>query len=349
MDNKRNIKSSLYLIVERIMNGILEGIKKKGESNLNIQTGGETKNAFQLDKKQMDKISRNNPELDEIYAKLDEFDDSIMNIALSISQNMINKFIELLLYYTGNQNLINTSGGEMNVELKKKILLLADILNNISNDPEILEAISEIFKAITILMLDIIDEIKPELDLILDDALEMTYEMGMKAAHSFATTGIAMIKLVINESIPIIGPLVSAIHSFMVALGSLIEIYNIYVARTSNHAVRGTTLYFDTRDKIKKGLININQAVSNMSTTYKNTVNKVGTKVGTKVGNTMNGGSNYHKTNKQINPKILKNENRLKKTMKIFQNTLSRVNYSNYGNGNDKCKGKHKGKTRKRR
>jgi hypothetical protein len=349
MDNKQNIKSSLFVIVERIMNGILEGVKKKGESNLNIQTGGETKNALQLNKKMMDKVSRNNPELEKIYAKLDEFDDTIMDTALTISQNMINKFLDLLLYYTGNQNLMNSSGGEINVELKKKILLLSEMLINISNDPEILEAISEIFKAITIMILDIIDEIKPELDLILDDVLDMAYEMGMKAAHSFTTTGIAMIKLVINESIPIVGPLISAAHSLMVALGSLIEIYNIYVARSSKHAIRGATMYYDTKDKINKGVENINQAVSNTKDAY----NNIGNKASSSISNMKGGSTSY----KKIKPKILKNESRLKKTMKLFQNTLPRVNYGNYsnnGNNGNYSKGYSKGrrsksKTRKQR
>jgi hypothetical protein len=327
-NESEGVKYSLFIILREVMNGITDGIKQLRKNNKKLVGGNTTnvpsnntfKNNIQtrLATQATNKESKDNPKLNETISKLNNFDDKILNLAFSMSQNIINEIIDILLYFTGNEDILNKSQLEINTELKKKILLVSTTLNNISNNPETLEAISEIFKAITILIIDIIDEIKPELDLIVDDVLGMTHDMGLKAAHSLTITGIAMLKLALNESVPFVGPLISAIHSLMNASSRLIEMYTIYVNRSSKHLVKGMNTYLDAKDKYENGKKNINKRIDNAQ----NTINKIFS---------MQGGNKHYKNNK---PKILKTKKRLRKTMKMFQNKSPRIKYSNFINNN---------------
>ena len=88
--------------------------------------------------------------------------------------------IELGMALTGEAQILNTPVDELSPELNKKILLLAGLLKEVSENPATREAVKEIAQAIAITIIEILDEIRPAVNEVTDKTLEMLDEVSMK-------------------------------------------------------------------------------------------------------------------------------------------------------------------------
>ena len=194
----------------------------------------------------------NRTALQDSYSKVSKLGHTAFKTGLLWTEKFINMMVDLSLDSLGEGDINNTSWEKLSPELNKKIVLFAGVLKELSENPATREAVKEIAQAITITMLEIMEEIKPELDKITDEALEMLDEMATKSVRGATGTAISIAQAFIAEI-----PWVGGIIDFMLAMGkgfnALMETYKVFVYRSSDMGVRGAKTYVKTEGTIEKG------------------------------------------------------------------------------------------------
>jgi len=252
--------------------------------------------------------------------------------------------IDLSLEMTGESKIGDTPWQELSPQLNKKLVLMAGLLKELSENPATREAVKEIAQAIAVTMIEIMKEIKPELDKVTDQALVMLDDVSEKAIRGAAKTGLSVIQAFVAEV-----PFWGGIFDFIIAIGkgfnAVMETYKVFVTKSSPMMVDTAKGYVKTEDTIERGKDRITNAYDKASDTLKESkdVSKVDSIEKNKTP--MKGG--MFSPDKKLKNKILKGGKRLKRTMKLFQDTVPRVKYShkNRIHKNDKSrrnKRKHK-------
>ena len=156
--------------------------------------------------------------------------DKAKNIGISLfktgvkwSEEFINQMLELSMEASGEGKILDTPLDELSPELNKKLLLLAGVLKELSTNPATKEAVKEIAKATGTTLVEIMEEIKPELDKVTDEALVLIKNVADKSARGATSTGVSVAQAVLAEI-----PWVGGIIDFFLALGkgynSLMEV-----------------------------------------------------------------------------------------------------------------------------
>jgi hypothetical protein len=212
------------------------------------------------------------------------------------------------------------------------------------------------------------EQIKPELDKVTDEAIAMIDQVAEKSARGTMATGVSVAQAFLAEI-----PWVGGIIDFFLAIGkgfnSLMEVAKTFSDKGGDLAVKNAKLAKGTEESLKAGIDRIETAVDKA----KNTLNEVqekkeipttgdiktpttSTSVNkmipeeqkkksleedrTKVG----GGKTEYTPNKQIKNKIQKAGKRLRKTLKIFNKTLPKMRYSLKRNNKRNAKKSQKNK-----
>ena len=232
------------------------------------------------------------------------------------SGDFVNNMIELGMLLTGEAHILNTPVDELSPELNKKILLLAGLLKEVSENPATREAVKEIAQAIAITIIEILDEIRPAVNEVTDKTLEMLDEVGVKSARGATATGISVAQAFIAEI-----PWVGGIIDLMIAMGKgfnvLMEAFQIIVDKGGPIGITGIQTAVDTKQTVEKGVDRIETAASSAMDAIK---------LDTKQESEQKGG--LYIPNKQLNSKIHRGGKRLRKTMKLFNSTLPMLKFS---------------------
>jgi len=139
------------------------------------------------------------------------------------SEEFINDMIDLSMELSGQGKILETPLDQLSPELNKKLLVIAGVLKELSTNPATREAIREIAEAIGISMIEIMEQIKPELDKVTDEAIAMIDQVAEKSARGTMATGVSVAQAFLAEI-----PWVGGIIDFFLAIGkgfnSLMEV-----------------------------------------------------------------------------------------------------------------------------
>ena len=130
----------------------------------------------------------------DIISKIKDMGEASIKTGIMWYANYINELIDRGMEFTGVHDILSTHINELSPALNKKIVLFAVVLNEISNNPATREAVKEIAEAIAITAVEILEEIRPELNKITDQSLEMFQEASYKAVRGATATGIGVAK-----------------------------------------------------------------------------------------------------------------------------------------------------------
>jgi hypothetical protein len=263
-------------------------------------------------------------------------------------QDFVNKMIDLTMNSVGENDILNKPIEELSPELNKKLLLLAGVLKEMSQNPATKEAIREIAEAIGISLIEIMEQIKPELDKVTTEAMELLDQVAEKSTRGATATGMSVIQAFIAE-IPYIGGIVD----FMLAIGkgfnAFMEVFRVFSEKGGDLAVTNAKVIKKTEDSVNNSIDRIETAVSNAKNTLKEADKET-------PNDNMTGGIykdkgkysefNDYIPNKKLRKQIIKGGNRLKKTLKMFNKTMPKMKYT-IKNINKKNKSKKHRKYRK--
>jgi len=412
--------SYVGVAVISLIGDILEGfgevtkrIKKDLESQ--IQTGGAETNSSEELKKQADNLNQVIGEAQKLIENLKkekisskslgpgtvqgEFKKGLnkaknMGIAafktgVKWSEQFINQMIDLSMEASGQGKLLNTPLDELSPELNKKLLLLAGVLKELSTNPATKEAVKQIAEAIGTSMVELMEQIKPQIEKVTDEAIAMIDQVAEKTARGSMATGVSVAQAFLAEI-----PWVGGIIDFFLAIGkgfnSFMEVVKTFSNKTGDLAVKNAKLVKGAEDSVKAGINRIQTALnkakqtleesqgkaeiptptteegikppitSDIETPTTATVKKKTTeeikkegeknaRLGTDKTSSQAGGSKReYIPDRKIRNKIQKAGKRLRKTLKIFNKTLPKLNYSLKINDKKHVKKTHKKKyTRK--
>ena len=182
------------------------------------------------------------------------------------------------------------------------------------------------------------EQIKPELDKVTDEAIAMIDQVAEKSARGTMATGVSVAQAFLAEI-----PWVGGIIDFFLAIGkgfnSLMEVAKTFSDKGGKLAVSNAKLAKGTEESLKAGIDRIETAVNKA----KNTLNEV--QKGSSLPTLQNGGNKTEYTpNKRITNNIQKAGKRLRKTLKIFNKTLPKMRYSLKQNNKRNAKKSQKNK-----
>ena len=374
------VGTAIITIIGDILYGFGKGVDLMKEG-IDKQTGGQS-TALSGDKKEISKtdVKNNTNKLSEVidkarnkanyqslgadanetlnksYTEAQRLGKTAFKTGLKWTEDFINMMIDLSLEMTGESKITDTPWQELSPQLNKKLVLTAGLLRELSENPATKEAVKEIAQAIAITMIEIMKEIKPELDKVTDQALVMLDDVSEKAIRGATKTGISVFQAFVAE-VPFWGGIIDFIIAIGKGFNAVMETYKVFISRSSPIMVDSAKGYVKTEDTIERGKDRIATAYDKAADTLKesneskekeakepkdivNDVSKVDN-----IEKSMKGG--MFTPDKKLKNKILKGGKRLRKTMKLFQNTVPRVKYSHKNkiyknNKSRKNKRKHK-------
>lgn len=372
--NVKYVGTAIITIIGDVLYGFGKGVELMKEG-IDKQTGGQSTTG---DKKEISKenVKNNTNKLSQVidkaknkanyqslgvdandtlnksYAEAQRLGKTAFKTGLKWTEEFINMMIDLSLEMTGESKIGDTPWQELSPQLNKKLVLIAGLLKELSENPATREAVKEIAQAIAVTMIEIMKEIRPELEKVTDQALVMLDDVSEKAIRGAAKTGLSVIQAFVAE-VPFWGGIVDFIIAIGKGFNAVMETYKVFVTKSSPMMVDTAKGYVKTEDTIEKGKDRITTAYDKAADTLKE-AKDVEKNIGGEVSKVdsieknktpMKGG--MFSPDKKLKNKILKGGKRLKRTMKLFQDTVPRVRYShkNRIHKNDKSrrnKRKHK-------
>lgn len=307
----------------------------------------------------------NRTALQDSYSKVSKLGHEAFKTGLLWTEKFINMMVDLSLDSLGQGDINNTSWEKLSPELNKKVVLFAGVLKELSENPATREAVKEIAQAVAISMLEIMEEIKPELNKITDEALEMLDEMATKSVKGATRTAMGVAQSFIAV-IPWIGGMINFVLAIGKGFNALMEVYKIYMYRSTDMGIQGVQTYIKTENTINKGKNRIEGAYDDAMNKIKESQNKIGDavaetkskiptvpkldvpkmdvpkvdvpkldvpkldvpKTSVETKKEMKGGKDRFIPNKNIGNKIIKGGKRLHKTMKLFHKTVPRIKFT---------------------
>ena len=217
----------------------------------------------------------NRTALQDSYSKVSKLGHEAFKTGLLWTEKFINMMVDLSLDSLGQGDISNTSWEKLSPELNKKVVLFAGVLKELSENPATREAVKEIAQAVAISMLEIMEEIKPELNKITDEALEMLDEMATKSVKGATRTAMGVAQSFIAV-IPWIGGMINFVLAIGKGFNALMEVYKIYMYRSTDMGIQGVETYIKTENTINKGKNRIEGAYDDAMNKIKESQNKIG-------------------------------------------------------------------------
>ena len=239
------------------------------------------------------------------------------------------KLVDAVMELTGEEDILNTPIDKLSPELNKKILVLAGVLKGVSTNPVTKQAVKEIAQSVAITMIEVLKEIRPEVNKVADQGTEMLEEVSEKFVAGATGTGISVIQAFLAE-IPFVGGMIDLFIAIGKGFNTLARTYKVFVDKSGKMVVTSAQTIKNTEDTAMKGKDRIMSAVENVT----NTINaeKQDSVVPTGSGNAtanMAGGAAIAKSVliARINSKIKRSDKRLRKTLKFFNETLPKLKF----------------------
>ena len=361
--NPRLTANNVGLAIVTIMSDVLNGFKEsitKVKSDISNQKGGnpnttntedmknisaeqlkqQADNLNNVIKKAQDKIEQLKSDIttnsygeqnqdantyDEVMSKSKEMGIAAFKTGVKWGEEIINNMIDFGMATMGETNILDTPLDQLSPELNKKLLLIAGVLKELSDNPATREAIKEIAKAIGTTVIEIMKEIKPELDKITDEALEMVDKVAEKSARGATATGISVSQAFLAE-VPFVGGVIDLMIAIGKGFNAFMEVYKTFVEKGGQATVTTAKAIKGTEDTVNQGINRIETAVNNATTTLKNAQQQQPNILPN--NNEMKGGTKEYIPNNILRNKIIKGGRRINKTMKLFHNTLPKIKYT---------------------
>lgn len=251
----------------------------------------------------------------DIISKIKDMGEASIKTGIMWYANYINELIDRGMEFTGVHDILSTPINELSPALNKKIVLFAVVLNEISNNPATREAVKEIAEAIAITAVEILEEIRPELNKITDKSLEMFQEASDKAVRGATATGIGVAKAGISE-MPF-GGVINLILAVGKGFNVLMELYEILVDKGGDIAVDTAKMAKGIKGKVNTG----KEQIEGLVRSANKKISEPDSEEDGPVKPLAGGGCK--KTNNGIN----KCGKRLRKTMKMFSSTLPKLQF----------------------
>jgi hypothetical protein len=255
---------------------------------------------------------------------------------------------------TGEANLLDTPLDELSPELNKKVLLLAGVLKELSTNPATKEAVKEIAQAVAVTMIEILKEIRPQVNKVADQGTEMLQEVSEKFVSGATSTGISVIQAFIAE-IPWVGGIVDLFIAIGKGFNTLTRTFKVFMEKSGPMVITSAQTIKDTEATAVKGKERILGAVDNAANTLKDANTNASTNASANTDSITSSPMTGGKYNmKPVHSKIQNGGKRLRKTMKMFHTTLPKLTFTSAnkphkGYGSRKSSRSDDKKTRKRR
>lgn len=247
-----------------------------------------------------------------------------LKMGIKWSGDIMIKLVDAVMELTGEEEILNTPIDKLSPELNKKILVLAGVLKGVSTNPVTKQAVKEIAQSVAITMIEVLKEIRPEVNKVADQGTEMMEEVSEKFVAGATGTGISVIQAFLAE-IPWVGGIIDLFIAIGKGFNTLARTYKVFVDKSGKMVVTSAQTIKNTEDTAMKGKDRIMNAVENVT----NTINATDS-VPTGSGNMAGGMATATATNiliARINSKIRNSDKRMRKTLKMFNETLPKLKF----------------------
>jgi len=238
------------------------------------------------------------------------------------------KLVDTVMDLTGEEDILNTPIDKLSPELNKKILVLAGVLKGVSTNPVTKQAVKEIAQSVAITMVEVLKEIRPEVNKVADQGTEMLEEVSEKFVTGATGTGISVIQAFLAE-IPWVGGIIDLFIAIGKGFNTLAKTYKVFVDKSGKMVVTSAQTIKNTEDTAMKGKDRIMSAVENVTNTInaekQDSVVPTGNATANMAGGMASGNTNILIA--RINSKIKRSDKRLRKTMKLFSETLPNLKF----------------------
>ena len=280
-----------------------------------------------------------------VTSKISDLGKASIKTGIKWSENFLSLMIDMGMRLLGNEKILDVPIDELSPELNKKIILMAGVLKELSENPSTREATKEIAEAIAISVVEILQDIQPSLNKITDQAMEMLDEVGDKSVRGITSTGISVMQAFLAE-IPWVGGIIDLFIAFGKGFNAIMQTYKVVVDRGGQLGVQAAKAAVNTEESVVKGKNRIESATDKAMETIKasRAQEDVSPILSTDTVSSQSGGQ--YIACKKTNTGIKMGGKRLRKTMKLFHSTLPKLKYPVSSYYNERKSGK---KSRKRR
>ena len=283
------------------------------------------------------------------------------------SSEAVTGIINFILKSTIGDAVFGESGKPGRGKINQRILLLTAVVQQLANDPLARKAIQDLSKEVTQETLEIINITKPEIDKIVAEILTLINDVAAKSAAGLTSTAINVAMSVLGEIPFVGGLIdltISAGRGFNALMkvtnvfvtkssNATVQMNELRkkIANVSGNNIVGKERMLNTAANLKNI---VTKGLSTSANTAKNVTNsdvlqnakdmankasgpnKIGVEpakdLANKVADTVNpvntvGGANKITNTRKLRSHLAKSNRRLRKTIKLFHNTLPRIKY----------------------
>lgn len=220
------------------------------------------------------------------------------------------------------QDTLNIPVNELTAKTNTRVLALAIYLRAIANDPQQLQAISEISEALGTIGIEFIDSMRPAIDKMVDKLSETSERVASQASSGAMKTFVAIASSLIAE-IPGLGGVIDMIISIAIGFNSFMRVVRTLVTNNSELAVYGAEALNKSIEGVKKGTAKLNEGINKLKMNIPTTAPSPQLIRSTP----MSGG--YH-TQKSNSNRMYKSRKRIENSVlrfKLLNNNNNRRNY----------------------
>lgn len=256
----------------------------------------------------------------ELFSKAKDVTVAGLKTGIQLYGNTLSNLIDTGMEMTGEKKILDTPINQLSPDLNKKVLLFAGVLKELSTNPATKQAVKEIAQAIAVTAVEILKEIQPQVDKVTDQATEMMEQVAEKLVTGATGTGVTVAQAFIS-AIPMVGGVINMMIAIAKGFNTLMITYKVFVDKSSPMMITAAHTIKNTEDTVLEGQKRIMGAVDNAKNIMKQSP---------QIPNQLKGGfgSTRIKSVLPIHYKIQNGGKRLKKTMKLFHNTLPKMKFS---------------------
>lgn len=256
----------------------------------------------------------------DVYSETSRLGLTALKTGFMWSEEFINRMIDLALDASGEGNIASTPWNKLSPDLNKKLLLFATILKELSDNPATKEAVREIAESVAVSLVDLLEELQPEVNKITDQVINMLKEIASKSVRGATSTGLSIAQAFLAE-IPFVGGILDLTIAIGKGFNALLATYKIFVTRSAQVGVQGIQTMVNSENTAMQGVNRVKSTVNNVTNRFENTVNKPSSVPSSVPSTIQSGGKSM---TKYTRGGITKCERRLRKTLKLFNTTLSK-------------------------
>ena len=292
------------------------GSVSKGANNSNSNS-----NSNQMATSTTPSLGKENvQDANDIFSTVKDLGIASLKTGIQLYGNTLSKLIDMGMGMVGENKILDTPINQLSPDLNKKVLLFAGVLKELSTNPATKQAVKEIAQAIAVTAVEILKEIQPQVDKVTDQATEMMDQVATKLVTGATGTGVTVAQAFIS-AIPMVGGVINMMIAIAKGFNTLMITYKVFVDKSSPMMITAAHTIKNTEDTVLEGQKRIMGAVDNAKNIMKQS---------SQIPNPLKGGfgSTRIKSVLPIHYKIQNGGKRLKKTMKLFHNTLPKMKFS---------------------